>query len=90
MFATCRSAFGTDNVRCGPASLGSSHADMFRSVRGQGANPAARLYACDTYDEHQYATVRCISQYRYATAQGYLVRSEAQYRYWWWFVAASI
>jgi hypothetical protein len=48
------------------------------------------LYANDTYDEHQYATARSISQYRYATAQGYLVRSEAQYRYWWWFVAASI
>jgi hypothetical protein len=62
MFATGRSAFGTDNVRGGPVSMGSSNADMFRSVRGQGVDPAARLYANDTYDEHQYATARSISQ----------------------------
>jgi hypothetical protein len=28
------------------------------------------LYANDTYDEHQYATVRSISQYRYARIFG--------------------
>jgi hypothetical protein len=63
MFATGRSAFGTDNVRGMPASMGSSNADMFRSVRGLGDNNVpARLYGSDTYDGHQYATARSISQ----------------------------